>query len=100
MTITTTPDFDLTQNAQHLLALNTGHLTSATGMALDDNDWGLVIYPTDTGAIVCCNPSLDFPEHLPGELLNILERAKAAGFAWIKFDRDACIRESLPFFDW
>jgi len=98
MTSTKTPDF--LAYAEPLVALSTGHLDADTGTNLDDNAWGLIIYPTETGAFIYCNPTTAFSQAVPPELLNILTLAKAAGFVWVKFDRDACLIDGLPTFDW
>ena len=98
MANTSTPN--LQAYAEPLVAISTGHLDADTGTSLDDNAWGLIIYPTDTGAFVYCNPATPFSQDVPSELLNILTLAKAAGFVWVKFDRDACLVDGLPAFDW
>lgn len=86
--------------AEPLMAINTGHLDANSGTSLDDNDWGLIIYPTETGAFIYCNQTTPFSQAVPPEMLNILTLAKAAGFVWVNFDRDACLIEGLPAFDW
>lgn len=98
MAASSTPN--LLAYAEPLVAISTGHLDANTGTSLDDNDWGLIIYTTETGAFIYCNPTTPFSQAVPPELLRILTLAKTAGFVWVKFDRDACLIDGLPAFDW
>jgi hypothetical protein len=84
--------------AEPIVALSTEHLHPNNRQRLADGALSVLTYPNEYGGFVYVGPEAENAPSEP-ELAVIFEVLRAAGIAWIKFDRDAPAVEGLTTFD-